>query len=282
MSAPSGLAESRNYPSRLLTLAWLSLAQLVRAPSHSRRAEAGRRAARHILLLAAGIGLAIIVLMYALDAWEIAQMPTRGTPALWWVRILTDFGKDEYVLGVLAALLIVIAVAAPAIRGIQRSLLLGLGTRLQFVFLAVLFPVLVGEVIKWVVGRGRPFVGGAEANVFNFSHFAGTQAYSSFPSGHSITAAALAFGVAAVWPRARGVVIVYAVIILATRLVLLAHHPSDVVAGALLGVIGAMCVRYWFAARRLGFAVHRDGTIASLAGPSSGRLKRVARGGFAP
>lgn len=282
MSAPSGIAESKNYVSRLVTLAWLSLAQLVRAPSHSRRAEAARRAARHILLLAAGIGLAIIVLMYALDAWEIAQMPARGTPALWWVRILTDFGKDEYVLGALGALLIVIAIAAPAMRGIQRTLLLGLGTRLQFVFLAVLLPILVGEVIKWVVGRGRPFVGGAEANVFNFSHFAGTQAYSSFPSGHSITAAALAFAVAAVWPRARGAMIVYAVIIVATRLVLLAHHPSDVVAGALLGVIGALCVRYWFAARRLGFAIHRNGTIAPLVGPSSGRLKRVARGAFAP
>lgn len=282
MSAPSGIAESKNYVSRLVTLAWLSLAQLVRAPSHSRRAEAARRAARHILLLAAGIGLAIIVLMYALDAWEIAQMPARGTPALWWVRILTDFGKDEYVLGALGALLIVIAIAAPAMRGIQRTLLLGLGTRLQFVFLAVLLPILVGEVIKWVVGRGRPFVGGAEANVFNFSHFAGTQAYSSFPSGHSITAAALAFAVAALWPRARGAMIVYAVIIVATRLVLLAHHPSDVVAGALLGVIGALCVRYWFAARRLGFAIHRNGTIAPLVGPSSGRLKRVARGAFAP
>ena len=282
MSAPDGIAESKNYVSRLVTLAWLSLAQLVRAPSHSRRAEAARRAARHILLLAAGIGLAIIVLMYALDAWEIAQMPARGTPALWWVRILTDFGKDEYVLGALGALLIVIAIAAPAMRGIQRTLLLGLGTRLQFVFLAVLLPILVGEVIKWVVGRGRPFVGGAEANVFNFSHFAGTQAYSSFPSGHSITAAALAFAVAALWPRARGAMIVYAVIIVATRLVLLAHHPSDVVAGALLGVIGALCVRYWFAARRLGFAIHRNGTIAPLVGPSSGRLKRVARGAFAP
>jgi membrane-associated phospholipid phosphatase len=282
MSAPVGIAKSKNYVSRLLTLAWLSLAQLVRAPSHSRRAEAGRRAARHILLLAAGIGLAIIVLMYALDAWEIAQMPTRGTPSLWWVRILTDFGKDEYVLSALGALLIVIAIAAPAMRGIQRSLLLGLGTRLQYLFFAVLFPVLVGEVIKWIVGRGRPFVGGAEVNVFNFSHFAGTQAYSSFPSGHSITAAALAFGVAAVWPRARGPMIAYAVIIIATRLVLLAHHPSDVVAGALLGIIGAVAVRCWFAARRLGFAIHRDGTIVSLVGPSSGRLKRVAGGAFAP
>ncbi len=75
---------------------------------------------------------------------------------------------------------------------------------------------------------------------------------------------------------------VYALIIAATRLVLLAHHPSDVVAGALVGIVGAMFVRYWFAARRLGFAIQRDGSIVSLVGPSSGRLKRVARGAFAP
>ncbi|HMI14805.1 MAG TPA: phosphoesterase, partial [Bradyrhizobium sp.] len=37
-----------------------------------------------------------------------------------------------------------------------------------------------------------------------------------------------------------------------------------------------------FAARRLGFAIQRDGSIVSLAGPSSGRLKRVARGALAP
>jgi membrane-associated phospholipid phosphatase len=262
-------------------VAWLSLAQLMRAPSHSRRAEAARRAARHGLWLSAVIGIAIIVLMYALDAWEISQMPKRGSPDLWWMRILTDFGKDEYVLYALGVLLIAVAIMSAATRGIQRSLLLGLGTRLQFVFFAVLFPVLIGAVIKWSVGRGRPFVGG-DANVFNFSHFDGTAAYSSFPSGHAICAFALAFAVSALWPKARPVMIVYALVILATRLVLLAHHPSDVVAGALLGVIGAMFVRYWFAARRLGFAIHRDGTIVPLAGPSSGRLKRVARGAFAP
>jgi membrane-associated phospholipid phosphatase len=281
MSAQTGIGESRNYPSRFVTLAWLSLAQLVRTPSHSRRAEAARRAARHVLWLSAGLGAAIIVLMYVLDAWEIGQMPARGTASLWWVRILTDFGKDEYVLAVLAGLLIAIAIVSPALRGVQRVLLLGLGTRLQFIFCAVAVPVLVSEVIKWIVGRGRPFVGG-EANVFNFSHFAGTPAYSSFPSGHATTAFALVFAVAAVWPASRMAMVVYALIIAATRLVLLAHHPSDVVAGALVGVIGAMFVRYWFAARRLGFAIQRDGTIVSLVGPSSGRLKRVARGAFAP
>jgi membrane-associated phospholipid phosphatase len=219
--------------------------------------------------------------MYAIDAWEIAQMPKRGTPSLWWVRILTDFGKDEYVLAVLAGLLVAVAIVSPALRGIQRSLLVGLGTRLQFIFCAVAVPTLVTEVLKYSVGRGRPFVGG-EANAFHFSHFAGNPAYYSFPSGHATTAFALAFAVSVVWPKARVAMAVYAIVIAATRLVLVAHHPSDVVAGALVGIVGAMFVRYWFAARRLGFAIQRDGSIVSLAGPSSGRLKRVARGAFAP
>jgi membrane-associated phospholipid phosphatase len=167
------------------------------------------------------------------------------------------------------------------LRGFQRSLLLGLGTRLQFLFCAVVVSALVTEVLKWGVGRGRPFVGG-EANAFNFSHFASHAAYYGFPSGHATTAFALAFAVSAVWPKARLAMAVYALIIAATRLVLLAHHPSDVVAGALVGIIGAMFVRYWFAARRLGFAIQRDGTIVPLVGPSSGRLKRVARGASAP
>ena len=85
-----------------------------------------------------------------------------------------------------------------------RAVLISIGTRIQFVFFAVLVPVLAGEAIKYVVGRGRPFVGG-EANAFKFSHFAGTEAYASFPSGHAITAVALAFAVSVLWPRLRGV-----------------------------------------------------------------------------
>jgi undecaprenyl-diphosphatase len=74
----------------------------------------------------------------------------------------------------------------------------------------------------------------------------------------------------------------YALVICATRLVLLAHHPSDVVAGALIGVIGAMAVRYWFAARHLAFTIRSDGTIDPLPGPAPSHLKRVAREAFAP
>ncbi|MDB5635788.1 MAG: phosphoesterase [Bradyrhizobium sp.] len=280
MSKPAGSGESPNYFAQASAVVRISLTQLVRPPSHSRRAEAARRSARHIVLLTATGAAVIIALMYALDVTEISLMPPRGTASLWPVRILTDFGKEAYVLWLLAAALFAIAIMAPRFKGTSRSQLLGFGTRLQFLFLAVLVPVLAGELTKWVVGRGRPFVGG-KANAFNFSHFAGTEAYASFPSAHAITSFALAFAVGALWPRTRVVMIVYALLIAMTRLVLLAHHPSDVVAGALIGVVGAMLMRYWFAARRLGFTIHRDGKIVPLRS-AGGQFKRVAREPSAP
>jgi membrane-associated phospholipid phosphatase len=281
MAPQPNIAEPSTYFSQLVALIGLSAAQLVRSPSSSRHAEAARRLSRRALLLTVIVGAAIIVLMYVVDVREISLMPPRGTASLWPVRIFTDLGKAALVLWILAAMLVAVTIISPLLQGTRRSQLLKLGTHLQFLFLAVLVPVLAGEVIKWIAGRGRPFVGG-EANAFNFVYFAGTEAHASFPSAHAITGFALAFAVSAVWPRARIPMILYAVLIAGSRLVLLAHHPSDVVAGALIGVVGAMAVRYWFAARRLGFVIVQDGTIAPFTGPLLGARKRVAREASAP
>jgi len=244
----------------MLALLRLSAVQLVRAPSAPWRAEAAGRLRRQVVLLAAIGALVIVALMATFDAIEIGMMPPRGTPSLWPVRIVTDFGKDDYVLWLLAAALIAIGLVVPLRRGVSRTRLLHVGTQVQYLFFAVLIPVLMGQLIKWAVGRGRPFVGG-KANAFNFAPFDGTEAYFSLPSSHAVTSFAVAFAVAAIWPKTRIAMAVYALAIAASRLVLLAHHPSDVVAGGLLGVIGAMAVRYWFAARRLGFAIRDHGEI---------------------
>jgi membrane-associated phospholipid phosphatase len=263
MSVPSGERQSRRYPARLAGLSRLWLAQLIRAPSDPRHEAVARQMWRQVAWLLALGGIAVLVLMVGFDATEIGWMPPRGTPSLWPLRILTDFGKDAYVLLALAGLLLATALAVPLARAAARQQLLRRGVDLQYLFLAVCLPVVVAEIIKWTVGRGRPFVGG-KADTFNFAPFNGTEAYFSLPSAHAVTAFALAFGVAAIWPRTRVVMAVYAVVILTTRLVLLAHHPSDVVAGAVIGVVGALMVRYWFAARQLGFGIDDKGGIAPL------------------
>jgi membrane-associated phospholipid phosphatase len=154
------------------------------------------------------------------------------------------------------------ALVFPLLRGAARTGLLRLASHVEYLLLAVALPLAFAQIIKYIVGRGRPFVGG-EANPFNFVPFTGKEAYFSFPSAHAVTAFALAFGVAAIWPRMRIPIVIYAVLIGASRLVLLAHHPSDVVGGAVIGLLGALAMRYWFAVREIGFAVDADGTIVS-------------------
>jgi undecaprenyl-diphosphatase len=273
MSIQSGTGTSSGYFARLALVVSTQTTQLVRSPAQPNRAEAARRLKRNVLTVAVAAAGLIATLMIWVDAWEISQMPPRGTAGLGPFRILTDFGKDTNVLALTAVLLLAVAFVAPAMHGPSRRWLLAIGIRLQYVLFALAVPLFIGEILKWIVGRGRPFVG---ASPFDFVPFAGTESHFSFPSAHAITAVALAFAVAAIWPRLRGLMIAYALLIIVTRLVLLAHHPSDVVAGATIGMIGAMCVRYWFAARGLGFAVGDNGIISPVA------LKGVAAGPSEP
>jgi hypothetical protein len=157
--------EPSGYVVRASTLVQRSAARLLRPPSHPHAALAARRLGRQSVLLIAAGGVAIAVFMYWLDAYEIAQMPPRGAPGLWLVRILTDFGKDANVVGLLAFMLVGVILISPAVHGAPRLHLLRLGLNLEFFLAAVVVPLLAGELIKWLVGRGRPFVGG-HANPF--------------------------------------------------------------------------------------------------------------------
>jgi len=62
-------------------------------------------------------------------------------------------------------------------------------------------------------------------------------------------------------------------VIALSRVIIAAHYPSDVIAGACVGGFGALIIRNYFAARRLGFATAPDGTVYALPGPS---LRRIA------
>ena len=95
-------------------------------------------------------------------------------------------------------------------------------------------------------------------------------------SGNSDGASLVAIG--ALFPQARALMWIYAVLIALSRIVVTAHHPSDVVAAAAVGVAGAWLVRQWFAARGLGFAVTANGAVRPMPGPNLQRIiKALAR-----
>jgi undecaprenyl-diphosphatase len=189
------------------------------------------------------------------------------------VRI-TDFGLSGWFLYPLGFILLgLAAVTSRALPRFTQGVLEALAARAGFLFVAIAAPGLFVTIVKRLIGRARPFVGGHD-DPFLYMPFIWQPAYASMPSGHATTAVAAAIAIGAVWPRARAVMWLYALLIMFSRVVVLAHHPSDVIAGALVGVLGALMVRRAFAARRLVFSAS---DLRPYPGPSWRQLKAVAR-----
>jgi undecaprenyl-diphosphatase len=224
----------------------------------------------------------IAATMIVVDAWSVGV--AQRVPE-WLIEALdqiTDFGKSVWFVVPIAVLLASIAaLVSPALARMSRRVLAALAVRLGFLFLAIGLPGLCFAFLKRLIGRARPLVEGS-ADPFIYRPLGWNVEYASLPSGHAIDAFAVATAVGALWPRARPVLWTYAVVIALSRVVLTAHFPSDVVAGAVVGVVGALLVRDWFAARGLAFTLGTDGNIRPLPGPSFARIKRVARQLVAP
>jgi membrane-associated phospholipid phosphatase len=195
---------------------------------------------------------------------------------------ITDFGKSFWFLVPIALALAAIALcASPTLPRMSQRVLAAIAVRLGFLFLAIGLPGLVFSVAKRLVGRARPLVEGS-TGPFSYRPLSWSVEYASLPSGHSIDAFAAATAIGALWPWSRPFMWTYAVAIAASRVVLTAHFPSDVMAGAVVGVVGVLLVRDWFAVRGLAFVLGTDGLVRALPGPSLARIKRVARQLVAP
>lgn len=229
------------------------------------------------LRLAAGAlagGLLVGLAMWLADA---RGFTFTGALPLWLVEAfneLTDFGKSNWFLIPTGGLIVLAAiVATPAAGRVTNLVLTSLIVRFYFVFLAVALPGLFVTIVKRLIGRLRP----SEAGPFVYVPWSWTPAYASMPSGHATTAVAAAIAIGMLWPKARVVMWIYAIVILASRVVIQAHFVSDVLAAAFVGGFGAILVRNWFAARRLAFIPGTDGTVRAMPGPSWRRVKAVAR-----
>jgi membrane-associated phospholipid phosphatase len=231
------------------------------------------------------IGVRPFVALAAAIAVIIACMFLLDRPASEWARQLPNWvtvtgdeisnfalgSRFSYPLGFF--ILLLAALMRPSLSWGSRGVLEIFAARAGFLFLAIGLPGLFDTIIKRMIGRARPYVG-AHDDPFLYKPFIWRPDYASMPSGHSTTAAAAAIAIGAIWPQARPVVWLYALIIMSARVLMNVHHPSDVIAGALVGTIGALMIRRWFAARRLVFSAH---DLKAFPGPSWLRIKTAAR-----
>lgn len=283
VSGPLKPASAARLDSRLhwvcANVAW-AFALFARKPKFSRTP---RWRASPRLATSAVVGIAIVaVTMIVIDAP--AAIAAQRTP-VWLSEIfdhITELGKSIWFLVPIALALAAIALlASPALPRMSQRVLAALAVRLGFLFLAIGLPGLVFTVGKRLIGRARPFVEGS-ADPFIYHPLGWSVEYASLPSGHAVDSFAAAMAIGVLWPRMRPLMWTYAVVIAASRVVLTAHFPSDVLVGAIVGVVGALLVRDWYAARGLAFVVGADGTVRPMPGPSLTRIKRVARALIAP
>jgi undecaprenyl-diphosphatase len=251
-----------------------TIATLLRAPRTAIAWPSRNRAA-----LAAAVAVAaVVVIMLVLDHPALSfgqRLPRAAVDAL---DRFSDFGKSGWFLWPLGIVLVGLShLDLPALPRFWRGVLATWAVRLGFVFLAVGLPGLFVSIVKRLIGRARPLVEGND--VWAYHPFAWQVDYASLPSGHATTAFSALVALGAIFPPARALLWIYALLIALSRVAVTAHYPSDVLAGAIVGALGALLVRNWFAARGLGFIVGRDGKVRPLPGPSGRRIvKAVARG----
>jgi len=259
------------------------LANLVAGIVTPLRAPRGRArqlvpAWRRFAAWSALIAIVIVALMIWVDAAAmraVAMLPVRVNTVF---NEITDFGRGVWPLVPLATLLVVVSVlSSPRLGHLSRGVLAMAAVRLGYMFAAIALTGLADSILKRIIGRIRP----SEFGPFAFDPLSWRSDYASFPSGHATNVFATLVAVGLIFPRARPPLWVYALVIAASRVIVSAHYPSDVLAGAAFGAFGAILVRDWFAARRLGFYIGSDGVVRPMPGPSFRRIKRVARALFA-
>jgi len=186
---------------------------------------------------------------------------------------LTDYGRGAWPLIPLFVLLLTTPIlCVPRLGLMGRGAVTAAAIRIGYMFLAIGLAGLADTIVKRLVGRVRP----SDFGPFAYEPFSWRSIYASFPSGHATNVFATLVAVGFVFPRLRPALWVYALVIGASRVIVSAHYTSDVMAGAVFGAFGAIVVRDWFAARRLGFYVDREGRVHAMPGPWR-RLFRVAR-----
>lgn len=122
--------------------------------------------------------------------------------------------------------------------------------RSLFVFISLSVIGIFVDILKWLTGRYRPI------ELFNhgcsgFIYFKTGYEWTSFPSGHAQTAFTLATALTIFYPRWGIPLFLVAGAVAVSRVILTAHYLSDVVAGAGIGILFTLAIKYYFDRKKI-------------------------------
>jgi len=241
---------------------------LLRTP---RRARPFRKDPGPWRILAAALAVVLVLLaaMYTLDVWALRTAHSWLPHTFWPFQPVTRIGKSDVWLVPSAICIGVASLLATLAATRRRAGMFSLqALRATFIFAAIVVPGLFSSLLKWILGRARPSSIGTEA-LFDYQPFSLRPEFTSLPSGHAATVFAAAVAITALWPRTAIFMWPLAITVALSRVLVMAHNPSDVIAGAIVGIVGALLVRRWFALRALVFSFDQVGK--GLVKPVRGR-----------
>ncbi|AMN53617.1 hypothetical protein B0E33_27450 [Roseibium algicola] len=217
----------------------------------------GQRPQDILAVLLLTVGIAVVAFDVPTYPW-LRSLPGEYRAAF---RTFTDIGKADWILvstGLCCLFLLALDAGRYAFR--LRMAIGAVFTYAAFIFYSVAATGLLAIAFKWSLGRARPKLYEEVGPVrFDFLAFDGT--FTSFPSGHSTTVAALATALAFIFPAYRWLIIVAGFWLAFSRVMVGAHYPSDVIAGTLLGMTFTFFTVRAMARRRIGFHLSSSGKI---------------------
>ncbi|MGO9943711.1 MAG: phosphatase PAP2 family protein [Rhodoblastus sp.] len=242
----------------ILRAAWRDLAAHWRQP---------KRAASSLWPLWLGFAVLAFALLasvsLAFDATEARAAAQLDPRLVGFFEIVTQAGKSNWLFA-LSILTLAYALYRHALeqnRRLRARFGLLASQALYFVTVQSVSGIL-SQVVKHLVGRARPKLIDT-LGPQHFDLFSAKAVLASFPSGHTTTVFAAAASLIFFLPSksrwwATPLLLSLALLVAASRLIIGAHYPSDVLGGAILGAGSALAVARVFARRKIAFTLRGD------------------------